>query len=100
MTPIEMEGQRQAMERSRQRTPQNTTTDAYTTLEREAIAQARSTRGETRGIYHPDATTRVTPERSVAQALENDPEIYAEYRDRHNAAPLLAQLRAAGVRVG
>lgn len=77
-----------------------TTTDAFKTLERDAIAKARSTRGETRGIYRTDAITRMSPERAVAQALEDDPGVYAEYRDRHNAEPLLARLRAAGAIVG
>jgi hypothetical protein len=100
MTPIEMEGQRQAMERSRQRTPQNATTDAYATLEREAVAHAHSARAETRGIYRPDSLTRLTPERAVAQALEDDPSVYADYRERKQAGSILQTLAAAGIRLG
>jgi len=40
---------------------------------------------------------RITKEQAVAQALEANPEVYAAYRARHNAGPMIAQLEAAGI---
>jgi hypothetical protein len=67
-------------------------------LEAEATSFARQNRGQaTTGLYVTNSTAKVTKERAFAQLLEERPEIYAAYRDQHNAAPLLAQLKAAGV---
>ena len=41
---------------------------------------------------------RITKEQAVAQALEANPEVYAAYRARHNAGPMIAQLEAAGIK--
>lgn len=69
-------------------------------LEREALAVARQHRGEvTQGVYVADAAVRMTKERAFAQMLENDPQIYEEFRKRHNAAPIVRALESSGVRL-
>jgi len=57
---------------------------AMQNLEREAAVFARQ--------------NHITKEQAVAQALEDNPEVYAAYRANHNAAPLVAQLEAAGIK--
>jgi hypothetical protein len=79
---------------------QGTTTDEYSALERDATAHARGTRGVSAGIYVRESVSRVTPERAVAEALENDPSVYAAYRNAHNSAGVIQTLQAAGVRIG
>jgi hypothetical protein len=51
----------------------------------------------TPGMYAENPGVKMTKERAFAQALEDDPEAYAAYRDQHNAAPLMAQLQKAGI---
>ncbi len=41
----------------------------------------------------------VTKEQAYVAVLEANPEVYAAYREQHNAAPLMAQLKAAGIKV-
>ena len=63
-----------------------------------AVALAAQHRGQlTTGIYVAGSDTKLTKERAFAQMLEAHPEVYAEFRDRHNAEPLLRQLTKAGV---
>jgi hypothetical protein len=80
------------------RTPNSNTTqgDAMAQLEREAKATSRS---KTANIYLETGSTKETTERNIAAALEADPSVYAEYRDKHNAAPILASLKAAGIKL-
>jgi len=80
------------------RTPNSNTTqgDAMAQLEREAKATSRS---KTTNIYVGGSATRETTERNVAAALEADPSVHAEYRDKHNAGAIVATLRAAGVKL-
>jgi hypothetical protein len=73
---------------------------AYQQLEREATSRARGQRAQTPGIYVRDSVSRATPERVVADSLEADPDIYKDYRDRHNAQAILHTLQRAGVRIG
>jgi hypothetical protein len=78
-------------------TPANATqTDSMAQLERDAKATSRS---KTTNIYVGGSATRETTERNVAAALEADPSVYAEYRDKHNAGAIVATLRAAGVKL-
>ena len=72
----------------------------FAQLEREAIAKARSQRAVTPNIYVQNGgATRLSEARSVADALEANPETYGEFRDRHNAQALVTQLQRAGVRL-
>jgi hypothetical protein len=77
---------------------------AYQQLERlqtEATAFSRSNRRvEANNLYVEGKRAGTTPEQAFASALEANPEVYAEYRDRHNATALIAQLQKAGVRIG
>jgi signal peptide peptidase SppA len=68
-------------------------------LEAQATQFARQNRMTvTAGMYVAGAETRVTKERAYAAMLEEHPEAYAQFRNRHNAKPLLATLEAAGIR--
>lgn len=53
----------------------------------------------TAALYSPGNEVKMTPERALAQALENNPEAYEAYRQHHNAAALISTLKAAGVRL-
>jgi hypothetical protein len=69
-------------------------------LTSEATAFARANRfTEASNLYVPGKRKGTTPEQAVASALENNPEIYGQYRARHNAKALIAQLQGAGVSV-
>ena len=69
-------------------------------IESRATEAYRKHAGEhTPNIYTPVGSTRLTKERAYAQMLEANPEAYAAYRKQHNAAPVLAQLSALGLRV-
>lgn len=73
-------------------------TDAFSEIEREAKTRVRTQRGLTGNLYVQNGgSTRLSEARAVAEALENDPEIYTQYKQAHNARPVLEQLRAAGV---
>ncbi len=77
-----------------------TTTNAFAELERQATARARGERAQTPALYVQDGgNVPLTPERAVAEMLEVNPQIYAEYRKRHNAGAILHTLAAAGIRV-
>ncbi len=67
-------------------------------LKSEADAYSRSNRRNVTTPLYGSAETRVgtTPEQAFAAALEANPETYAEFRGKHNAAALVAQLRNAG----
>jgi hypothetical protein len=69
-------------------------------LEAEATARARQNRGQlTPGVYVDNPNVKMTPERAFAGALEANPEVYERFRAQHNAAPMVAALRAAGVAI-
>jgi hypothetical protein len=40
-----------------------------------------------------------TKEQAFARLLVSDPEAYAAYRAQHNAAPMVATLEAAGIKI-
>jgi hypothetical protein len=40
-----------------------------------------------------------TKEQAFARLLDSDPEAYATFRAQHNAAPMVAALEAAGVKI-
>ncbi len=67
-------------------------------LELEASAVARQARGQmTPNLYVEAGATKMTPERAYAQALEANPELYEQFRNRHNANDLVRRLEAAGI---
>jgi len=85
ITPIERT--RGARERQQTETRgANTRTRSVDDLEAEARMIARQG-GETK-------------EQAFSRLLECNPEVYASYRAQHNAKPLLATLKAAGLNIG
>lgn len=67
-------------------------------LETQAAVTVRQNFGaKVEGLYVPEANRPVTKEMAMARALEANPELYEKYRAAHNAAPMIAALRAAGV---
>jgi len=68
-------------------------------LEAQAAVFARQHFGEETLNVYGIGSTAMTPERAYAQALEAQPELYAQYRAAHNAGALVATLRKAGFQV-
>jgi hypothetical protein len=69
-------------------------------LQSEATNFARSNgRATANNLYRPGTRTGTTPEQAFAAALESNPEVYAEARDKHNSAALVAQLQRAGYKL-
>lgn len=76
------------------------TNTTYSKLEQSAIAEARTTRAHTQNFYIKNGgSTKLTPERSVAEALEANPEVYESFREQHNAKGMVEQLRRAGYKL-
>lgn len=67
-------------------------------LESQARSLASQSRGTTSPALYVAGVTRrgTTPQQAFAQMLEDHPEAYGEYRDRHNAQALVTTLRRAG----
>ncbi len=69
-------------------------------LEAQAQSFARQNRGQvTPALYVSGATVRMTKERAYAAMLEENPQAYEQFRNRHNAAAIIRTLENAGVRV-
>lgn len=69
-------------------------------LQNQATAFARANRTTiSPNLYFPGTRKGTTPEQAFAAALESNPEVYASYREQHNAKDLIARLRAAGVKL-
>ena len=67
-------------------------------LESEARAFAKTNRNiPTSCLYGNGVRKGTTEQQAIAAALEDNPEVYASYRERHNAGALIAQLQRAGV---
>jgi hypothetical protein len=69
-------------------------------IEAQAASLARQNNGQaTPGLYVTGTAVKLTKERAYAQMIEAHPEAYEAFRGQHNAAPLVAQLQRAGVRM-
>jgi hypothetical protein len=78
-------------------------TKSFRQVESEAAAdvlRAKMQGGKSAPLYVPGSEAKPTRERAIAQALEEDPEVYAQYRAQHNARPLVQALEAAGIKLG
>ena len=64
-----------------------------------AVAARQSIGAKVEGQYVAGAHRPLTKEMALARALEANPEAYEAYRAAHNAAPMVAALRAAGVEI-
>ena len=80
------------------------TPTSYTALERTAFAESRTRRTHTPNLYVRDGnsvlSSKPSAERLISEALEADPDVYAQYRDQHNAGAILHTLAKAGIKLG
>ena len=70
-------------------------------IETEAAAFAARHRGQMTPAMYVDGghQVRMTKERAYAAMLEDHPEAYEEFRNKHNAGAIIATLERAGVRL-
>jgi ClpP class serine protease len=71
-------------------------------LEAQALVVARhskATGASMANVYFSEESRGATKEQCMARALEAQPEIYEAYRLAHNAAPVVAALRASGIEI-
>jgi hypothetical protein len=71
-------------------------------LETEAASVARALKNQgvaMENLYVPGESRGITKEQAFARMLEANPEVYAAYRDQHNARTLIRTLKAAGIRL-
>ena len=68
-------------------------------IEAQAAVRVRETIGQYTPNVYGVGYSVATFERAFAQALEDEPETYATYRNLKNARVYMAQLKAAGVKL-
>ena len=81
-------------------TARNNANSILSVIDKEADGLVRQAHGQmTPNLYVQGATCKMTKERAFAQMLEENPDVYEAYRAAHDAAPLLAKLERAGIRL-
>ena len=69
-------------------------------LQTEATAFARAnSRTEANNLFFPGKRKGTTPEQAFAASLEANPEVYEQFREKHNAQALVQQLTKAGYKL-